>query len=46
MQTLDAKAVKVQKMLSIHCCKNYEKNACNGFGVSFFFVLHALSVIL
>jgi hypothetical protein len=41
MQILDAKAVNVQKMLSTHCCKNYQKNACNGFGVKFFFFFFA-----
>jgi hypothetical protein len=46
MQILDAKVIKVQKMLIVHCCKHYEKNTCNGFAVSFVYVLHALSVIL
>jgi hypothetical protein len=46
MQILDAKVMKAQKMLIVHCCKHYEKNTCNGFAVSFFSVLHALSVII
>jgi len=46
MKILDAKVMKVQKMLTVvHCCKHYERNTCNGF-VSFFLFLHALSVII
>jgi hypothetical protein len=35
MQILDAKVMKVQKMLIVHCYKHYEKNTCNGFAISF-----------
>ncbi len=45
MKILDAKVMKAQKMLIVHRCKHYEKNTCNGFTVSFVYVLHALSVI-
>jgi hypothetical protein len=41
MEILDAKVMKAQKMFTVHCYKHYEKNNCNGFGVSFFlFCMH------
>jgi hypothetical protein len=44
MQIFDAKVMKAQNFLIVHCCKHYEKKTCNGFEVSFFSILHALSV--
>jgi hypothetical protein len=37
MWILDAKAMKAQKMLIVHCCKHHEKNTSNGFEVNVFF---------
>jgi hypothetical protein len=37
MEIFNAKVMKAQKMLTIHCYKHYEKNTYNGFAVSFFF---------
>jgi hypothetical protein len=36
MEILDAKVMKVQKILIVLCCKHYEKNTYNGFAISFF----------
>jgi hypothetical protein len=37
MWILDVKAMKAQKMLIVHCCKQHEKNTSDGFEVFFFF---------
>ncbi len=37
MWILDVKAMKAQKMLIVHCCKQHEKNTSDGFEV--FFIL-------